>query len=94
MNILMKQYIKQLYQKRIKVTVMVSMPYLTIVIFFLIKSKVTIINSFVSDSEKKWDYLIYTFLVKVYESKKNICFQLRLDIKYLLFAKSWLINSW
>ena len=53
MKQLTKQYITQLYQKRIKVTVMVSMPYLTIVIFFLIKSKVTIINSFVSDSEKK-----------------------------------------
>ena len=66
MNKLMKQYIKQLYQKRIKVTVMVSMPYLTIVIIFLIKSKsndeivlddklskVITINSFVSDSEKE-----------------------------------------
>ena len=78
MKQLTKQYITQLYQKRIKVTVMVSMPYLTIVIIFLIKSKsndeiglddklskVTTINSLVSDSEKEWDYLIYTFLIKV-----------------------------
>ena len=66
MKQLTKQYITQLYQKRIKVTVMVSMPYLTIVIIFLIKSKsndeiglddklskVTTINSLVSDSEKE-----------------------------------------